>query len=115
MLKKENRLTSRFEFNVARKHGNYYEGSLSHLYVLTPTNYTGKTKFGIVVSNKFSKKAVERNRVKRLFREIIRENLEVFGDNKWVVIHPKFDCLNRSYEEINSDFTKILQKVSLSN
>jgi ribonuclease P protein component len=115
MLNKENRLTSRFEFNVTRKYGKYFEGTLSHIYILKPQNYTGVTKVGIVISNKFHKSAVKRNKTRRIFREIIRANLDKFGEGMWVVVHPKFDCLGKTYEEISSDFIKILQKISVTN
>ena len=115
MLKKENRLSSNFEYNVTRKYGKYYKGKYFHVYFLIPKNYEGPTKVGIVVSNKFSKKAVERNRVKRVFREVVRSN---FGKiNKgylWVVIHPKLSCVDKSYEEISTDFNKVLQEASFS-
>lgn len=114
MLNKKNRLTSKFQFNVTRKYGKYYEGLLSHIYVLKPQNYNGDTKVGIVISNKFHKKAVKRNKTRRIFREIIRDNINKFGDGMWVVVHPKFDCLGKTYEEIGSDFTKTLQKISVS-
>ena len=69
----------------------------------------------IVVSNKFSKKAVERNRIKRIFREIVGNNLEKIGkDNIWVVIHPKISCQNKGYEEISAEFNKILQEAPFS-
>jgi ribonuclease P protein component len=115
MLNKKNRLTSGFQFNVTRKYGKYYEGSLSHIYILKPQNYGGDTKIGIVISNKFHKRAVKRNRVRRLFREAIKDKVEMFGKGMWVVIHPKFDCLEKTYEEINSDLLKTLQKVPVSN
>lgn len=116
MLKKENRLSSNFEFNVARKYGKYVEGDLFHIYFLKPKNYEGSTKIGIVVSNKFSKKAVERNRAKRLYREVIKNNFQKLPkENLWIVIHPKFNSLGKTYEEINFDFNKVLQKTSFSN
>jgi ribonuclease P protein component len=115
MLKRENRLSSDFEFNITRKYGKYFNGKYFHIYFLRPKNYNGPTKVGIVVSNKFSKKAVERNRVKRIFREIVGNNLEKIGkDNIWVVIHPKISCQNKSYEEISAEFNKILQEASFS-
>ena len=115
MLKKENRLSSNFEFNVTRKYGKYYKGKYFHIYFLIPKNYEGPTKVGIVVSNKFSKKAVERNKVKRLFREVVKDNFEKINKGYlWVVIHPKVSCLNKSYEEISTDFDKILQEASFS-
>jgi len=116
MLKKENRLSSDFEFNVARKYGRYYESPLTHTYFLIPKNYHGPTKVGIVVSNKFSKKAVERNKVKRIYRKIVVENFEKINKGDlWIVIHPKFSSLKKTYEEISTDFNKILQKASISN
>lgn len=115
MLKKENRLSTNFEFNIARKYGRYYAGRYFHAYFLNPKNYDGSTKFGVVVSNKFSKKAVERNRVKRVYREVIRNNLDKLDKNGlWVVIHPKFISLQKDYEEINTDFNKVLQEESIS-
>jgi ribonuclease P protein component len=115
MLKRENRLSSDFEFNITRKYGKYFNGKYFHIYFLRPKNYNGPTKVGIVVSNKFSKKAVERNRVKRIFREIVGNNLEKIGkDNIWVVIHPKISCQNKGYEEISAEFNKILQEAPFS-
>jgi ribonuclease P protein component len=115
MFKKENRLSSDFEFNVTRKYGKYIHGKYFHAYFLKPKNYEGPTKVGIVISNKFSKKATERNRIKRIFREIVKENLNKIGrENLWVVIHPKISCQDKSYEEISAEFNKVLQETPLS-
>lgn len=111
MLKKENRLSTNFEFNITKKYGTHYEGKYFHVYILTPKNYLGSSKFGIVVSNKYSKIAVRRNRIKRLLRETIKTNLESFKDNLWIVVYPKKNVSGKTYEEINSDFNKTLQKV----
>lgn len=116
MLKRKNRLTSNFEFNVARKYGEYYKGQFFHIYFLKPRNYSGPTKVGIVVSTKLHKKATKRNRVKRIFREVVRNNFEKINKgNLWIVIHPKTNSLGTSYEEINTDFNKVLQEVSFPN
>jgi ribonuclease P protein component len=113
MLKRQNRLSSNFQFNVTRKYGTHTEGGFFHLYLVKPTNYEGAQKFGIVVSNKFSKKAVVRNKVKRHYREILFKELNKFIGSFWIVIHPKFSCLDKSYEELFTDFDKTIQKVSL--
>ena len=114
MLRRKNRLTSKFEFNVTRKHGTYYEGQYFHIYFLKPRNYKGPTKVGIVVSTKTAKKATKRNRVKRVFREVVRKNFEkIDRGDLWVVIHPKVSSLDKKYEEVSTDFNKILQKVSI--
>jgi ribonuclease P protein component len=115
MLKKENRLSSNFEFNVTRKYGKYYKGKYFHIYFLKPKNYEGPTKVGVVVSTKFDKRAVVRNRIKRIFRDIIRKNFDsISKEGLWVVVHPKTTCTNARYEEISSEFNKILQEASFS-
>ena len=115
MIKRQNRLSTNFEFNITRKYGIYYKSDLFHIYILKPKNYTGPARFGIVISNKFDKSAVRRNKVKRFFRRAILENIEKFPENTWVVIHPKHSCSQKPYEEISSEFAKTLQKVSFTN
>ena len=115
MFKRTHRLSSNFEFNVTRKHGKYYEGEFSHIYFLKPKNYKGPTKVGIVVSTKIHKKDTKRNRVKRVFREVVRNSFEkIDKGNLWIVIHPKVASLDKKYEEINTDFNKVIQEVPLS-
>ncbi|HNS71155.1 MAG TPA: ribonuclease P protein component [bacterium] len=115
MLNKKNRLVSKFQFNVSRKYGFYLETPYSHIYSLKANNYEGPPKIGIVISNKFSKKAVKRNRTRRLYREAIRNNIDRIGKGYWIVIHPKADCLGKKYEEINSDINKAIQKISFTD
>ena len=115
MLPRENRLKTKFEYTVAKKYGGYYSGHFFHLYIVKPTNYTGPTKVGIVISNNFHKSAVKRNRVKRLYREAIQKNLALFPQNLWVAIYPKFSSIEKTYEEICTDFDQTLQKVSFTN
>lgn len=116
MLQKINRLTTNFEFKITRKYGQYYDGHFFHMYVLKPTNYQGPSKVGLVVSNNFHKRATKRNRVKRLYREAIRSAFDkIASANYWLVIYPKGRCLNRTYEELSTDFNKTIQKVSFTS
>lgn len=115
MLPKEHRLKTKFEFNVAKKYGGYYFGKFFHMYIVKPTNYQGATKVGIVISNNFHKSAVKRNRVKRLYREAVKKYFDKFGKNLWVAIYPKFTVIEKTYEEICSDFDKTLQKVTFTH
>ncbi|GIW69393.1 MAG: hypothetical protein KatS3mg101_0140 [Patescibacteria group bacterium] len=112
MLKKENRISTPFEYKITKKYGQKIEGDTFFAYVLKPDNYMGPTKAGVVVSNKFSKKATARNKVKRLFREAIRKNLNFIPQNCWISVYPKFSVSDKTYEEIYTDFNKNLQKVS---
>lgn len=49
-------------------------------------NLDKNCRFGIIVSNKISKKATARNKIKRRVREIIRKNLDNFGQNYDMII-----------------------------
>jgi ribonuclease P protein component len=118
VLPKHNRLTSRYEFNKTRnlagKLNTKYTADLFHLFYVKPSNYEGASKVGFVISNKFHKNATERNRVKRLFREVVRLNFDKIKDGYWIVIHPKFKAIDANYEQINSDFIKALQNLPFS-
>lgn len=111
MLNKLNRLSTKFEFNVTRKYGKHVTTPLFHLFYLEPRNYRGPTRVGFVVSNKFSKSAVKRNRVKRIYREVVRNLFDRINDNYWIVMHPKNSILKPTYESINTEFAKTLQKI----
>jgi ribonuclease P protein component len=116
MLKKENRLTSRFEFNkvryLANKNGTKYSSPLFHIFFIESS--AGPSKFGIVVSNKYHKSAVVRNNIKRIYREVIREHFGKIKGGFWIVIHPRKASADRSYEEISTEFIKAIQKLSLA-
>ena len=79
MLKKENRLKSSSAFSATYKNRN----TVSNDYMIL---YAGKnkldkncpTRVGFVVSKKVSKRAVKRNKIKRLMREKVRQ---MFLDN----------------------------------
>lgn len=114
MLKKENRLSTNFEFNVTRKHGKKVSGDYCSIFFLKPNNYQGTVKVGIVVPKKISKIAVKRNRLKRIFSEIIRKKIDSLPKNCWVVVHPKPSSLNQEYEKISTDVNKVLSKISIS-
>ena len=88
MLKKENRLSTKFEFNVTRKHGHKLSGQLNQLFYLIPRSNNKIAKTGIVVSKKIHKSAVKRNRVKRVFTACLKEKLDTIPKGLWVVIHP---------------------------
>ena len=113
MLKAENRLSTTFEFNVARKYGNYFNFPLFHAYTLIAKNYTGPARIGIVISNKFHKNAVVRNRVKRLFRESLQKKVDTIKSGLWIVFHPKLSATNQTYEKIDLEITRFLQKASV--
>ncbi|OGC48112.1 ribonuclease P protein component [candidate division WWE3 bacterium RIFCSPLOWO2_01_FULL_37_15] len=110
MLKKQHRLSTDYEFKLTRKYGRNLVSRYFYLYVLKPQNYEGQTRVGIIVSNKFDKSAVKRNRIKRIYREIIRNNLDKIPPKLWIIVYPKISSQGAKYEDVNTEFTDILQK-----
>ena len=124
MLPKKNRIHTRFEFGKVKKFGDPYRYKYFYLYAL-PTgrlekisngrwDIGGQSQVGFLMSNKLHKNAVVRNKVKRLFRESVRQNFDKIPIGWWLVFHPRFICVGASYEEINADITAVLQKISVT-
>ena len=114
MFKKENRLSTNFEFNITRKYGKKIRGDYFFMYYLKAKNYEGPVKVGIVVSNKVDKVAANRNRIKRLYRESLKEHIPNLPNNLWMVIHPKAESLKTDYEKISTDVNQVLSQISLA-
>jgi len=105
MLKKPNRLLREKDFEAVFESGNSFgQGSL---FLKFKKNNTDETRFGLIVSKKFSKKATERNRVKRLLREAIKGKLAEIkkGLDLVIIVGPKLD-----QKTINHDLSNILKK-----
>lgn len=115
MLPKKHRLTTTYEFNKTRKLGEKLRTPLFDLFYWKPNDYEGVPRIGIVVTNKFSKIAPTRNRVKRIFREVFRNNIEGLKSNYWIVVHPSRKSEKSNYEEVNSELTKVLSKAPFAN
>lgn len=73
MLKKQYRLKNRKAFDATYKNHKVVSNSLFTIYIGKPKkDKETTTKFGFVVSKKYHKRAVKRNRIKRLMRECVR-------------------------------------------
>lgn len=104
MLPKENRLTELSDFERIKKEGKVIRGNFFFLSFLE--NNLTFSRFGIIVSKRLSNKAVKRNRIKRLIREFIRNNLlSAFGGYD-VVIVAKKSVLEKE-EEISKELKKL--------
>jgi ribonuclease P protein component len=114
MLKKDNRLTTKFQFNVTKKYGTKDYFDLFTAYYVKPTNYLGPAKVGFIVPNTIHKKAAKRNKIKRILRETVRKQFSKIPDNYWVTLSANQKILGRKYEEINSQVDRFIQKISLA-
>ncbi|MES2240772.1 MAG: ribonuclease P protein component [Bacteroidota bacterium] len=87
----------------------YHSGSL---------NEKEKIKMGVSVSKKYFKKAVDRNRFKRILRETYRLNKHILLDNldkpyAFMFFYQTKDRL--SYEEINTKTIQLFEKFVAQN
>jgi ribonuclease P protein component len=108
MLSKENRLTKEKEFeNVFKKGKVLKEKNLVLKFV---KNDLKKNRFGFIVSQKVSKKAVVRNKVKRRLRQIMRKKMKKIkkGLDLVFVALPGIEKLG--FSEVNEIIENILNK-----
>jgi ribonuclease P protein component len=105
VLKKINRISKRKDFEEVRNKGKLYYSPLWGCLVLK-TEEKGK-QFGLVVSKKISKKAVVRNKVKRLLSEAIRRNLGGFSEGYKMVFLVKQAIVGKSSEEMEVEIKKL--------
>ena len=113
MLKKELRIRKQKDFDNIFSRGAYFSEKFLALKVVE--NGLEISRFGFIVSNKVSKKAVERNRIKRLLREVVRL--------KWDKVKPGFDSIfifrgrevKKSFKDVDIVVEKLLKRSGLLN
>ncbi|MDD4358411.1 MAG: ribonuclease P protein component [Candidatus Pacebacteria bacterium] len=111
MLKKENRLTKKKDFDRVYKKGRGIRSDSLFLKILE--NDKEKTRIGIVISKKVSKKAVERNKIKRRIREIVRKMDFCKGFDIIVVAYP--NAKEKDFEGIKQEIIYLFKKAKCLN
>jgi ribonuclease P protein component len=82
MLKRANRLAKSKDIQTAFARGRTFFNPFFNIRFLTRP---AEKQFTVVVSTKVYKRAVARNRLKRLVREYIRKNLNKFRNGSYVI------------------------------
>ena len=120
MLPKENRLTDDYDFRRVKRLGKNYHCPLFKLGLARrktfgpPNGEVNPSRFGFVISTKIDKRAVVRNRIKRLLREAVRSNLEKIPDGFDLVFVVRPKIVGKSYEEVCSAVNQVLSEISFS-
>jgi len=113
VLKKINRISSKKEFAEVKNDGEMKAAELfSIIWMKTETrNEIQETrenkKFGIIVSKKISKKAVDRNQIRRRLMEAVRLNMNIFPEGFRGIFLVKKNILEKSEMEIEKCLKKL--------
>jgi ribonuclease P protein component len=111
MLKKSNRIGRNKEFDRAFKLGQSFYDKILGLKAVD--NGLSVSRLGILVSTKVSKKAVDRNRIKRQIRAIVREEWSKLKGGKDLVIIVFPQILDKKFEEIKEYILKGFKRLGL--
>lgn len=113
MLPINNRLKEKKDFSSIMKYGSALSFPLFNIKYYKKQE--GECRFGIVVSNKISKKAVVRNLIKRRLREALRRNKEQFILQTDTIIFAKSKIVNTTYKDIECMILEMFKKVLISH
>ena len=108
MLPFKNRLLSKQDFEKIKKGGQKFQGRFFGLLVFQ--THLEFSRFGFIISKKVSKKAIQRNRAKRLLRETARTFLPMVKPGFDILVLGKKDLVERSLVEIRSEMQWLLKK-----
>ena len=114
MLKKENRLKNKYAFNATYKIKNFHHCGGVTLNAGKLSESESPVKIGFVVSKKTHKRAVKRNRLKRLMRESVRLYLKEHNDlNKYIslIFTGHTAALGKNFDEIDKTIKTLIREV----
>lgn len=112
MLASINRLKSGESFERVKRLGKLFQTEDLGI-VIFRRGDTKPSKFGFVVSTKIAKKAVDRNRIKRVLSEIVRLNLDKFPSGLDVLFLVKKSIFLKTMEKIRDQIEIFISKNKL--
>jgi len=108
---KRRRLTRPSEFEDVKKKGSVERGSFLLLGVLKLT-HKEQFRAGFVTSRALGS-AVERNRVRRRLREIVRQHQHQIVDGIWVVTVARNRAASAGYRELKAEWLRLANRASI--
>lgn len=112
-MKKTKMLKKNYEYKKVLLKGKYYSGSCIEAFVIK--NNVPKLNFlGIAIGVKIAK-AVKRNHIKRLIREVYRKEESKMKTGYSIVFlwKKKVEIEKATYENVKKDINKILEKADI--
>lgn len=110
MLLQKNRLKKKKDFETVFKQGKGFKQGFLYLKIIK--NNLDTSRFGFVISKKFSKKAVIRNKTKRRLSEIIKMRLPEIkkGMDAIIVVMPGTE---NEFQKLKDTLDKLFKKAKL--
>ena len=124
-LPKNMRLKGHRTFNYIHKNSAKYYGKLMTFKVASSnpeillshkcTNTSNNLRIAIAVSKKVSKKAVERNKIRRILQEWVFKNIHKINNHKpyWLLVNLKFGDFCNDRNQLLEEFQKLMFKSRL--
>jgi ribonuclease P protein component len=113
MLSSKNRLKKKKDFEAVFKKGETIRGGMFFLKISSTSNKD--SRIGFVVSKKISKKAVERNKIKRRLREALRYALPSLKNSFDIVCVALPNIKTNTFKEIKQEIEEALKRKKLMN
>lgn len=110
MLKRENRLKKRYQFDYVYKHGTRFSSKFVTIYV-TPSK-TNHIKVGFAVSKKIGH-AVVRNKVRRRLREVVYPLVPKIKQANNLIVLAKEGITEASFENLKKQLNELITKAGL--
>lgn len=107
-LNKKNRLKKKKDFEIAFKKGKAVRGNF--LFSKHYRNNVGVPRIAFVVSLKVSKKAIVRNRIRRIVSEVVSKNLSKIQPSDIIIIADK-KIITASKDDIIHDTEAIINNI----
>ena len=124
-LPKDMRLKGHRTFNYIHKYSTTYYGSLMTFKVARSnpeillthnlTNTSNKFRVAIAISKKVSKKAVERNKLRRILQEWLLKNIQKINNHKpyWLLVNLKIGDFCNDQSRLLEEFQNLMFKSRL--
>ena len=124
-LPKDMRLKGHRTFNYIHKNSTTYYGKLMTFKVARSnpeillshklTNTSNKFRVAIAISKKVSKKAVERNKLRRILQDWLLKNIQKINNHKsyWLLVNLNFGDFCNDKSRLLEDFQNLMLKSRL--
>ncbi len=124
-LPKNMRLKGHRTFNYIHKNSTKYNGKLMTFKVAKPnpeillshkfTTKSNNLRIAFAVSKKVSKKAVDRNKIRRILQEWVLKNIQKINNHKpyWLLVNLKFGDFCNDKNQLLEEFQNLMFKSRL--